>query len=356
MLVCFIFIFSVQGCQSISEPIPENNSTQKISTLSKSYTVTNADLEIIAKNLAVFFDKIENRKILEHEISQAENKEKIIDASIFWNKERKNIVNNKSWEFSIADILSGNSNYDNAILTKVIKNVKYGMIDIYFPIDQHREIWNKNSDLLVAAVDHKEAKSKTGKIPAFNLGGSKIILDSCVIPKTPVLVVTKSELGGHYNNQSPNYANLGTLQNPHAPQSGFTDLKVGHVFLRDATWWDGPFGGDPEFYTLCWSPWNIANPTFTYFLDVTDGTEYQLDRTIFRQYGVVSGSTKIHWMEQDSPTLNSDDIVETEWGLSDAEPYFETISYPSYNYVQYWGRNMDLWETVKWLYVGDLQQ
>ena len=68
------------------------------------------------------------------------------------------------------------------------------MVDVYFPVDEHRNNWYENKDKLLIAVVHpaKEWEPAT----AYKLNGEKVLLDPYTPPEEPVLVVSLCEHGG----------------------------------------------------------------------------------------------------------------------------------------------------------------
>ncbi|GBD90063.1 hypothetical protein BMS3Abin04_00779 [bacterium BMS3Abin04] len=195
---------SFQGCQEatapeISEtfhPISSFQIKAKLTPKEKEeWTLT---LKNIAKGLAILFKDESNRKLLETSIKTSDKKEQILEASEFLNKiktiELKGLKKNISFREAITEVLP--QNIKESINNK-IKNLKFGLIDIYFPIKEWRSNWKSNNNLQVAAVGWNEQLKKK-EVYAYTLDGNESLLPLNVKPNITTLVVYPSEKQGNY--------------------------------------------------------------------------------------------------------------------------------------------------------------
>lgn len=155
-------------------------------------------LKDIAKTLAISLKDDSMREILRTEINSSPYVENIVEATNFLSKQVdfKNYgTTNKA---KIIDLMNdkfpgkGTGSFKNKY-----QNLEFGIIDIYFPVKEHRLKWQGDANLLVAANDQIRAKEE-GTVLAYDVDGNEKILSAKDIPTTPVLVVCLSEKRKNY--------------------------------------------------------------------------------------------------------------------------------------------------------------
>ncbi len=250
---------SFQGCQEatapeISEtfhPISSFQIKAKLTPKEKEeWTLT---LKNIAKGLAILFKDESNRKLLETSIKTSDKKEQILEASEFLNEiktiELKGLKKNISFREAITEVLP--QNIKESINNK-IKNLKFGLIDIYFPIKEWRSNWKSNNNLQVAAVGWNEQLKKK-EVYAYTLDGNESLLPLNVKPNITTLVVYPSEKQGNYKPTKNNIYKMLSKSNSVASTNnesgggGYITYRVNRVKVNkdyDSGW----FGGSMEIY------------------------------------------------------------------------------------------------------------
>ena len=164
-----IISIGLQNCQSLTEPISKN---RNITNLEKSNQADSRLIKNIAYSLALFFNNKENRKMLKNEINNSNKVEHIFEASEFLNKKR--IINSKvtSLRTKLASFLQESN---RASFNESIKNLKFGLFDIYFPLEKWRKNWTSKDNLLVAAIGYRKNDNKNS-ILAYDIKGNDVML------------------------------------------------------------------------------------------------------------------------------------------------------------------------------------
>ena len=247
---------SFQSCQEATAPeIFESSdqitSLQKIGKLTpkekEEWTIT---LKHIAKGLAILFKEDSNRKLLEDAIKNSEKVEQILEASEFLNQVNSIEVNglkkNITFREAISEVLPKNVRLS---FNKKIKTLKFGSIDIYFPIKEWRTNWKSGDKLQVASVGWNE-QLKDVEIFAFNPNGTESLIPKNIKPAVTTLVVYPSEKRGNYKPNNDNYYNVLaksnsiTSTNNETPTYSYKVIKI----LVNKDYDDGWFGGTMEIY------------------------------------------------------------------------------------------------------------
>ncbi len=245
-------------------------------------------MDILARNLAFALNDEAALSALSAQTRRADNKERIIDLSKWLNK---NIAGQ-----TLADRMALSGNVENIdgrqrqatandfiMLTQSLKP----MVDIYFPVDEHRAGWyQRRNDLLIAVVHPaKEWEPAT----AYKLNGEKVELSPYTIPEEPVLVVSLCEHRGiHPGNRVKINAPIdndgggsggGGSYGPRV--NGNAEILKGMTLHDDCEPW---ILGDAEIYTICASP-SGGELSVDYLVNVDDdGPYYQLNHELFNWY------------------------------------------------------------------------
>ncbi|HID39618.1 MAG TPA: hypothetical protein EYP36_08910 [Calditrichaeota bacterium] len=194
-----------------------------------------SNLNILARNLAFALKDQAVINALSVETRKADNRERIIDL----NKWLVKGINGQTLAERMA--LSGRLEHidgrqrqitadDFIMLTESLKP----MVDVYFPVDEHRANWYENRDKLRIAVVHPAREWDPAT--AYTLDGQTVELDPYTPPKEPALVVSLCEHGG--GSDGDGYRN-------HPRQNGDEEyLYKGRQRVCE----EGYFLGDPEIY------------------------------------------------------------------------------------------------------------
>jgi len=199
ILLVFILIIIV-GCQkdkNISIIDNDNQISQKLLDQKLNLgidNVLNQKMMILARTMAFALRDKNVCSILNFKLAESDNKEKILDLK----KWMQTNVNGLTVAYRMAK--SGYMEKINGTekkvtiedLFKIVTSIKPG-VDIYFPVDMHRNTWYNNlKKLLVASPD---IANEWDKFPAYNLSGQQVMLDPNKVPNEPVLVILPCE---HY--------------------------------------------------------------------------------------------------------------------------------------------------------------
>ena len=253
----FLILMSLnfQSCQEATAPeITETTtpmySLQKNGKLTpkekEEWTVT---LKQIAKGLAILFKEESNKKILENCIKTSKKVEQILEASEFLNQayniEVKGQKKNTTFREAIAEVLQENNKTD---FNEKIKSLKFGLIDLYFPIKEWRNNWHSNNRLQVASVGWNE-QLKDVEVFAFAPDGTESLIPKNIKPAITTLVVYPSEKRGNYKPNKDNYYNALSKSNSIASTNSETSThsyKVYKILVKKD--YEGWFGGTMEIY------------------------------------------------------------------------------------------------------------
>jgi hypothetical protein len=159
------------------------------------------DVELLAYSIAKVLKDEKVRKVFKKLHDNSKNSEKIIEASSLLNFTY--FDDDSKVEKSFKKLIEQNTKEVNKENIKnKFGNLDFGLFDIYFPIKKHREKWDENQELIVAALNSKISEGEN-KIVAFNFDGMQIDLDSQTEPEIPTLVVVPSEKYGEYELRAP---------------------------------------------------------------------------------------------------------------------------------------------------------
>jgi len=275
---------SFQSCQEATAP--ENEATVSFQKISNHELSQNEYVELIKKTahgLAIFLKSEHNRKLLKNELNKSQYVEKILEASEFLNKTYNLEIDNKIYQKTMVEGIATNikDNQKENYIAK-ISNLKFGMIDIYFPLEKWRKEWDGSNNLLVAAVGYRKNDDKSD-ILAYDLDGNEVYLPANEIPKIPTLVVYPSEKRGNYTlTHTGNYYKILQKFNSIASTNNeggndpTTEFRSVGLYIEkdyDSGW----FGGDMEIIFKVWKRpigGNWGSPFFVYIdPDVVAGEE-----------------------------------------------------------------------------------
>ncbi len=300
LLLLVIALFTFQSCQDqILQPTNELKKESSVDT-KKVSKITNADLKTLAKDLALLLNNDNIREFLGANIRGSKYVEQILEASEFLNEE---MVSKTTIYQELLKL-----DKENEFISSC-NNLDFGLVDIYFPIDEQRETWNKNKELLIAPVDQKELEGK-GTMIAFNTKGEEVTLSTKSKPQTSVLIVTFSEKSGNYyeNNIQTQVAKLSTTYN----------FNINAIYVKK-DYDDGWFLGDMEIYLRIkkkegisgiWGSWYEINPLCQLS---SNQTKYFTPGIILAQSTIQDFYIKIEIWEDDAWGSGDDDFVADEY-------------------------------------------
>lgn len=329
ILFLFIFLILVAGCSDSNDIlIPDTDNNNK---LSKTYQeLTAKKIELLAEGLVMILKNENARRILYEEISNSTKTEKIVEASDFLKKTRKNLkLKNKKDYTNFFQGMSDLFDKDTKKLyNELLKDLKFGEIDIYFPVKEHLKNWNASENILIAGITSTN-EEYLNNFSAFDLDGNEVQLTSAEIPETPVLVIYPSEKGGNYNpnfnaNNSDKISLSPTLPADPPPGNPTYTYSVSVKGVLIAQHYDSwPFG-ELEVYLKIktkldggvWSAWKDipegASTEFpgVYWIDADPGHWKYGTRELFRE--TKNFSIMVEIWEQDSFT-DPDDFVADQY-------------------------------------------
>ena len=289
------------------------------------WTVT---LKQIAKGLAILFKEESNRKTLEYCIKTSKKVEQILEASEFLNQvyniEVKGQKKNITFREAIAEVLQENKKAD---FNEKIKSLKFGLIDLYFPIKEWRKNWHSNNRLQIASIGWNE-QLKDVEVFAFASDGTESLIPKNIKPAITTLVVYPSEKRGNYilgNTEKNYYKSLQKFNsiastNSEGDPEPQTEFRCKGLYVEkdyDSGW----FGGDMEIMFKVWKRpigGNWSSPFFVYIdPDVVageNGGEWKTENKKIYEYTGTNHEMAFQVLEDDG-WLNGwyDYIHDTEW-------------------------------------------
>lgn len=325
--------------------VEKNSATAPSGQMKLQKTMLNFDvktaetyLDLLARGMALALNSPLVQERLVDRIQLADTREKILDFSE-WAAE---MIAGKTVARRI--IISGNlKSLDGETLTENgLFDIIAGfnpMLDIYFPVDKHRETWTNNrNNLLVAynplGIDDTEWEGVT----AYTLSGEKRTLDPWNTPKEPVLVISLCEHHGNHSVEKKGFIDtdknliddvLGASTRYGKCGGGGTKHKIWRIRVTDFRLMDDHepwIAGDPEIYVKVRHPANDdnANWRITDFPDVNEEKLYDegsyswLPKTIYSEeyyHGNYNPAynTDVEVWEDDGWGTGGDDEVETIW-------------------------------------------
>ncbi|GEM_PF-5255512 len=294
-------MFSFQSCQEATAPgtheifKPASSFPKKVELTLKEKKELNLLLKNIAKGLAILFMEKSNRHLLETAIRSSDKKEQILEASEFLNEVNTIKVNGTKKRLSIREAIT--DFLPNAIketFNKKIQNLKFGLIDIYFPIKDWRLNWESNKKLQVAAVCWNE-KLRKREVYAYTNDGDEKTLPLDIKPEIATLVVYPSEKQGNYKPNKDNYYKSLSKSNALASTNneaggGYYTYKVNKVTVnQDYDWPEGTmeiyirYRYRPKYDYRNWSGWYNTET-----VDVVKKTETDFNQVLRSYYDILS--------------------------------------------------------------------
>lgn len=191
MLLLIVFIFSYCNKQN---PVSNIDSISKSGYLLKksvsSCTIGDkieqwSNLLEVVKGLAICLENEGLRALLETSISNSANPENKVDFREFlFTHFSKNII--------VLDAIAEKIDSTPKELVNTLKNISTD-IDMYFPVDEHRNNWVNKKEILVA-IPLYDSKGEIESIIGFDTFGNGNILDKSKSPQIPTLVIYPSEI------------------------------------------------------------------------------------------------------------------------------------------------------------------
>jgi len=96
---------------------------------------------------------------------------------------------------SVIDAIAENSNLTNDEIENIVNSIPLE-IDMYFPVDEHRDTWQNYYGTLLIALPLLDNKGDINKIIGFNSEGKRLLLNKAEKPNIPTLVIYPSETRG----------------------------------------------------------------------------------------------------------------------------------------------------------------
>jgi len=206
----------------------------------------NNELVALAKEMAYALSDKKFRRFLQQETARSRNTEKILEAKAFFRKAMR--IAGKSP--GIPQLLDRVMKLSGLIIEAGLKQSnEVGEVDIYFPVEAHRNSWRGGEQLLVSYAPLGE-EMLVSYLQAFSVDDNQsLLLDPREPPDIPVLIIAPSE---HltYEDRNPIPTSVGYLKGPE-PQSKLKSdnsyFGARYIYLeRDhEPWWKG----DPEIYS-----------------------------------------------------------------------------------------------------------
>ncbi len=249
-------------------------------------------LDILARNLAFALNNEAALNSLSSETRKADNKERIIDLSKWLNKDvaGSTLAQRMALSGNMEQIDGRQRQVTAEDFTMITQSLE-PMVDVYFPVDEHRNNWYENKDKLLIAVVHpaKEWEPAT----AYKLNGEKVLLDPYTPPEEPVLVVSLCEHSGVHYGKLNNPNNKTTPPDDgggggwggggsHGPRVNGNWEILHQILLHDDG--EGWLLGDPEIYFVTASH-DFGELTTEWLPEVNDEEVlYTVDRYMFHWY------------------------------------------------------------------------
>lgn len=241
-------------CQTdiLNESVTEEESKElSLNHFLKSDNVSTAKrIEILTKGLVRLLQDQKARNFLFNEFLSSDKAESIIEASEILDKKNLKLKNNKLYRSFEEAMEEGLDKNEKAHFKKLMKELTYGEIDIYFPVEGHLNKWNASENLLICGIPPVTEENISDFI-AFDLKGTEHILSVSNIPATPTLVIYKSEKNKNYNpnklKEADNVIYAPTLPEDSPPDTHYK-YKVGAYGICIAQHYDPWYAGKLEIY------------------------------------------------------------------------------------------------------------
>ena len=203
----FIIVL-VLGINSCDSPITDSKETNlgKINEKVSKANVQNSNIQKFARVFAKYLSDIEAQKFLERKIKNSEYVENIIETTELLSSEIDKKLGSKILKSKFKkELLESSEKNEKDEIARWFNELKFGDIDIYFPVKKHRESWKAGDDLLVVGFIPTDKNSKE-PVTAYDIKGNEIVLSQDTAPETPTLVIYPSEKSKNYfkNNKSEN--------------------------------------------------------------------------------------------------------------------------------------------------------
>lgn len=198
LTVIFVVNLVLIGCHrsQVTDILPTSVESHNYSELHKITDKNN--LNLMAKSFAKLLSDKEYQKILEDKIKTSQYFENILEATELLNKEYEVRTGDKTEKIILKNkLLSQFNEQESNDFEKWLNGLKFGEVDIYFPVKEHREKWKVGNNLLVVGFLPQDEKEQNSVI-AYDLSGTEVLLSTNKAPETPTLVIYPSEKNGSY--------------------------------------------------------------------------------------------------------------------------------------------------------------
>ena len=234
-----------QIIEGSDEDVKKQQMEREIHRAAETVAINN-ELAVLAKEMAYALSDKRFRRFLQQETARSRNTEKILEAKGFFRRAMR--ITGKSP--GILQLHDRVMKLSGLIIEAGLKQSdEVGEVDIYFPVEAHRNSWRGSEKLLVAYAPLGE-EMLVSNLQAFSVDDNQsLLLDPREPPDIPVLIISPSE---HltYDDRTPIPTGVGYLKGPEPqskPKSDNSYFGARYIYLeRDQEpWWKG----DPEIYS-----------------------------------------------------------------------------------------------------------
>lgn len=142
-------------------------------------------IQEIAEGFALCFNDASFKTILHSSITNSIYPENKVDFKKFLYY--KNNIGK-----SVIDAIAENSNLTNDEIENIVNSISLE-IDMYFPVDEHRNLWQNNYGILLIAFPILDNNGNIKEIVGFSCEGDRLSLLIKEEPNIPTLVIYPSE-------------------------------------------------------------------------------------------------------------------------------------------------------------------
>jgi hypothetical protein len=142
-------------------------------------------MQEIAEGFALCFEGASFKTVLHNSISNSIYPENKVDFKKFLYY--KNNIGK-----SVIDAIAENSNLTNDEIENIVNSISLE-IDMYFPVDEHRNLWQNNYGILLIAFPILDNNGNIKEIVGFSCEGDRLSLLIKEEPNIPTLVIYPSE-------------------------------------------------------------------------------------------------------------------------------------------------------------------
>ncbi len=310
-LILFLLTFCTD---SVNDPVQSSatlDGTSQQSTAKVGADISDTDLDLLAKSISIWMTDDAARQYVKDQIQSSKKVESILEATEFLNSSFKA----KPVIETLEDI---GTEVEKKHLKELIKKLKFGVVDIYLPVKEHRNNLSTQSNICV--VPYSSTKEDQSTVLGYEIGGSKVTLQTNEAPQTPVLVVTLSEKNSNYDPMNANKLVSEPTNQTQSLTNNYYDIFWKAIYIKkDYESW---LGGDMEIYiryryktsSSSWSTWRNCQVLNDIEANVRKDANIQLVNNIHSSF-----SMEFEIWEFDGGLNGGDDFVAPNSG----DPYWD---------------------------------